>query len=206
MAFQKAANLSGLNGGMTGVALGDLKLLLVRDGDEVRAFEGTCPHAQAPLEDGALCDGRIICPWHMGTFDAKTGALLEPVAMRGLNRYAVRIEGDDVLVETEPMPETPVETTADTRVFVIAGAGAAATMAAVTLRQNGFGGRICMIGPEAEEPLDRTLLSKMALSDPEFDRSMAATGRGRGAHRGQRDRAGPVGADGEAEQWRGDPL
>ncbi len=170
MAFMKAATLSTLADGMTAVAPGDTKLLLVRDGDDLRALEGTCPHAKAPLEQGALCGGRIICPWHMGAFDARTGALLEPVAMRSLHRHAVRLEGDDVLVDTDPMPEPAPARQRDGRVFVIAGTGAAGAMAAITLRQGGFTGRIRMIGPDGAEPLDRTQLSKMAIASAEFDR------------------------------------
>jgi NADPH-dependent 2,4-dienoyl-CoA reductase/sulfur reductase-like enzyme/nitrite reductase/ring-hydroxylating ferredoxin subunit len=166
----RAASLAELQTGMTAVELDGVKVLLVRAGDDVRAFEGTCPHAKAPLEQGALCDGRIICPWHMGTFDARTGALLEPVAMRGLRRYPVAIEGDDVLVDTAPPATADALREPDGRVFVLAGSGAAAAMAAATLRDEGFTGRIVMIGPDGAEPLDRTQLSKMAIASADFDR------------------------------------
>ncbi len=165
------ATLSDLPPGMTAVEADGTKLLLVREGDTVRAFEGTCPHAKAPLEKGVLCNGRIICPWHMGAFDAETGALLEPVAMRSLHRYGVTLDGDDVLVDTTPIPAPEFRQRDDRRRFVIVGTGAAAAMAAVTLRDHGFAGRIQMVGPDAAEPLDRTQLSKMALSSAEFDRS-----------------------------------
>ena len=171
MAEAKAATYSTLAMGMTAAEIDGVKLLLVRDKAGLRAFQGTCPHAKAPLEQGALCDGRIICPWHMGAFDAQTGALLEPVAMAGLKSYPARVAGDDVLVEMSPPPAPPQPHTPDGRVFVIAGTGAAGAMAAVTLRDGGFTGRIVMIGPDPAEPLDRTQLSKMALSSPEFDRS-----------------------------------
>ena len=171
MSAIRAASLADLKTGMTAVDLDGVKVLLVRDGDDVRAFEGTCPHAKAPLEQGALCEGRIICPWHMGTFDARTGALLEPVAMRGLQRYAVEIEGDDVLVDTAPPATTEAIGEPDARVFAIAGSGAAAAMAAATLRDGGFTGRIVMIGPDGAEPLDRTQLSKMAIASADFDRA-----------------------------------
>ena len=170
MASMKAATLSTLATGMTAVELDGMKLLLVRDADGVRAFEGTCPHAKAPLDQGALCRGRIICPWHMGAFDAGTGALLEPVAMRALHRHAVQLDGDAVLVDTDPLPGPEPTRPTDGRVFVIAGTGAAGAMAAVTLRAGGFAGRIRMVGPDPAEPLDRTQLSKMALAAGDFDR------------------------------------
>ena len=171
MASTKAATLSTLAAGMTAVDVAGTPVLLVRDGDQVRAFEGKCPHAKAPLEEGALCRGRIICPWHMGSFDAETGALLEPVAMRGLQRYAVELSGDEILVDTSPSAEPDEVRLPDARVFVIAGSGAAAAMAVVTLRDHGFTGQIKMVGPDTAEPLDRTQLSKMAIASAEFDRT-----------------------------------
>jgi nitrite reductase/ring-hydroxylating ferredoxin subunit len=41
------------------VEIGDTKILLVRDGDAVRAYSAVCPHAGGPLEEGAVCNGRI---------------------------------------------------------------------------------------------------------------------------------------------------
>ena len=47
---------------------------------------------------------------------------------------------------------------------MIAGAGAAGAVAAQTLREAGFGGRIVMLDRENRVPYDRTVLSKYALS------------------------------------------
>ena len=68
------------------VEIGEEKILLVRDGAEVRAYAAACPHAGAPLEEGAVCDGRILCPWHKAAFRVSDGALLEPPALDGLDR------------------------------------------------------------------------------------------------------------------------
>ena len=38
-----------------GVMLGDDSFVLIRNGSEVRAFSGKCPHAGAPLAEGAIC-------------------------------------------------------------------------------------------------------------------------------------------------------
>ena len=53
---------------------------------------------------------------------------------------------------------------ADSRVFLIVGAGAAGAVAAQTLREEGFGGRIIMLDDANPVPDDRTLLSKYHLS------------------------------------------
>src|SRR3954449_1719466 len=49
---------------------------------------------------------------------------------------------------------------ASDRTFVIAGAGLAGAKAAETLREEGFDGRIVLIGAEAERPYERPPLSK----------------------------------------------
>ncbi|WP_158747474.1 FAD-dependent oxidoreductase [Acidisphaera sp. L21] len=172
-----AIQLDALAQGLTGLEVGDTKLLFVREGNDVRAFQGTCPHAKAPLADGVLCEGRIICPWHAGAFDSKTGALLEPVPLTGLQRHAVRVIDGRVLVDIEPMhtdalaPGDALAHAPDDRVFVLVGTGAASASAAALLRDDGFGGRVILVGPDAAEPLDRTQLSKMALAQDAFDRS-----------------------------------
>ena len=58
--------------GITKKRLGDTDIVLVRAGHHVRAFGGKCPHAGAPLEDGAVCNHRLICPWHKATFRLST--------------------------------------------------------------------------------------------------------------------------------------
>ena len=52
----------------------------------------------------------------------------------------------------------------DDRCFVIIGAGAAGAVAAQTLREAGFGGRVLMLDRENRVPYDRTVLSKYVLS------------------------------------------
>ncbi len=52
----------------------------------------------------------------------------------------------------------------DARTFVIIGGGAAGAVAAQTLREAGFAGRLVMLDPENRLPYDRTVLSKYVLS------------------------------------------
>lgn len=144
---------------------GDRKILIVRDGEDYRAFDGKCPHAGADLGKGALCAGRLVCPWHHGTFDMHSGALLEPLPTVGLKRYAVHRDGDTYTVDPDaPMsfPE-PSPVRADEHV-VIVGAGGGGFMAAHTLRQRGFAGTITLVDPEHALPYERPMLSKQFLS------------------------------------------
>jgi len=146
------------------VEIGDEKIMLVRDGDAVRAYSALCPHAGGPLDEGAVCDGRIVCPWHKGSFRLSDGGLLEPPALDGLARYPVEVDGDDVLVSPEKIVAPRSSPPADPRVMLIAGAGAAGAAAASALREFGFGGRIVLVGREPGPPFDRTSLSKFVVA------------------------------------------
>lgn len=160
------------DGAMRKVEADDTAILLVRRGDTVHAVGATCPHAGGDLSQGALCGDRVVCPWHKAVFSVSTGALLDPPAVDGLPRYAVRVADGQVFVTLpgEPAGETAQPATprgADGRCFVIVGAGAAGALAAQTLREEGFGGRIVMLDRANRVPYDRTVLSKYFLSGEE---------------------------------------
>ena len=146
------------------VNLNDTPILLLRSGDQVRAFQGKCPHAGAPLAKGAVCHGRLICPWHKAAFRAEDGALCEPPALDSLERYHVEVRDGNVWVDDQPLPTHKIPPADDPRTFVIIGAGAAGTACAAALREKGFGGRILLIDREAEAGYDRTVLSKYVLA------------------------------------------
>ncbi len=151
-------------GGMLRAKAGDTDIILVLQGEQLLAFGASCPHAGAPLDEGAICAGRLICPWHKAEFRIGDGAVLEPPALDGLTRYETRLDGDAVLVASEPMATPLAQPRGDHRTIAIVGSGAAGTAAAVELRRRGFDGRVLLIGPEAQAPYDRTALSKFVLS------------------------------------------
>jgi apoptosis-inducing factor 3 len=125
------------------VDVGSEKLLLVRDGPSVRAFSALCPHAQGPLEEGAICNGRIVCPWHKATFQVSDGALLEPPALEGLARYPVRVEGDDIFVTPIAIKEPESKPPRDPRTFLIVGAGAAGATGAARFGSSDSAAALC---------------------------------------------------------------
>jgi len=146
------------------VEAGGDKILLVNDDGTLCAVQAECPHAGAPLIDGAVCRGRLTCPWHLATFALPTGELLEPPAMDNLKAYAVRSDGESIFVETEAPPQASLHKgAANQLVILLVGAGAAGSMAAKTLRQGGFSGGVVIVDPVEDEPVDRTQLSKDAL-------------------------------------------
>lgn len=148
------------------VKAGDTEVLLIQLAHTLVAVQPKCPHAGAPLEQGAICNDRLVCPWHMGTFALPSGDLLEPPPLQGLDTYAVRVEGSDVLINPEPKQHRlpSADPANNARTFLLVGAGAASTMAAITLRNEGFAGHIVAVDPIPDEPIDRTQLSKQALA------------------------------------------
>ncbi|AWY42164.1 pyridine nucleotide-disulfide oxidoreductase [Pseudomonas putida] len=146
------------------VQAGDAKILLLNVADQWRAYQGECPHAGAPLAEGALCNGRLTCPWHKAQFRIEDGGLCEPPALDSLKRYPLEVRGDEIWVDDQPLSDAHTPPADDERTFVIVGAGAAGTAAAAALREKGFGGRVMLIDREAEAGYDRTVLSKFVLA------------------------------------------
>lgn len=102
MKFHKACTLDELwEGDMAEVEVDGHVIVLVRsEGCEPRAFQGICPHQDIPLAQGRF-DGRVLmCRAHQWTFDANTGKGINPGDCR-LAEYAVKVDGDDVLVAVE---------------------------------------------------------------------------------------------------------
>ncbi len=152
---------------MMTVTVGGKKVLLAKVDGRFCATAARCPHWGGSLPDGMLHGGRVICPLHRGTFELRSGDLLEPPPLDAIATFPVRVVGADVLVERPDdakdarlMPMCRGDAAADARLFVIVGGGAAAAAAVETLRQESYQGRIVMISSEDRWPYDRPKLSK----------------------------------------------
>lgn len=62
------------------------------------AFDDTCPHAGAPLSEGVLREGYIVCSWHGWRFDARTGVCPLFAGAPSATVREVRVEAGRVLV------------------------------------------------------------------------------------------------------------
>jgi len=81
------------------VTVGGRELAVIRAGDDAfHAIDDECPHQGAPLSDGVVDGGLIVCPLHHWEFEYETGACLEepdcPVA-----RHECKVENGRVLVK-----------------------------------------------------------------------------------------------------------
>jgi NAD(P)H-nitrite reductase large subunit/nitrite reductase/ring-hydroxylating ferredoxin subunit len=152
------------NNSMRPVMAGDKELLLVQLSDgKYYAVDGNCPHEGAPLYTGMLIDEKIVCPWHHACFNCKNGAVTEPPAMSNLKSYRIIVEDENIYVELEEKEMEHKD--ASDRIlgkesFLIIGGGAAGSAAAITLRQEGFNGKLLILSNENHPPYDRTELTK----------------------------------------------
>lgn len=82
-----------------------LRLAVVRIGDDWYVVGDECSHEDYSLSEGFVeeDDGEIECPKHGSAFDLKTGDAKTLPATRPIPTFAVRVEGDDVLVRAEPV-------------------------------------------------------------------------------------------------------
>ena len=68
---------------------------------EFFATDDTCTHGEASLADGDVDGDEIICPFHMGAFDIRTGEATMAPCDKALQIYAVRVENGTAYLEAE---------------------------------------------------------------------------------------------------------
>lgn len=96
--FTKVAKTAEIPAG-TGktVEAGGRKIGLFNVGGRFEAVSDTCLHRGGPLGEGTLEGTVVTCPWHHWKYDVATGdCKMKPGAK--VEKFAVKVEGDDVLV------------------------------------------------------------------------------------------------------------
>jgi len=64
------------------------------------AIADLCTHDDGPLEDGEIEGYEVTCPRHGARFDIRTGAALCLPATSPVPTYKVKVEGEDIYVES----------------------------------------------------------------------------------------------------------
>jgi len=77
---------------------GTYRILLAYANDKVYAVDDMCTHEDASLSKGSLHGDCVKCPLHGSRFNLLTGEALDEPAEDSLLTYAVRIDGDAILV------------------------------------------------------------------------------------------------------------
>ncbi len=62
------------------------------------AMDNWCTHTGGMLDQGFLIGYEVECPIHEGRFDLRTGEPTQFPAEEPMTPYAVRVEGDEILV------------------------------------------------------------------------------------------------------------
>lgn len=106
MAFENLCSLKELHPGDTATFFsGEREIIVIwPHGGSPKAYEGLCPHQLVSLKYALFRGNRLMCQLHRWTFDGATGRGLPP-HFACLKPFALRIEGDAVLVDVEGAPE-----------------------------------------------------------------------------------------------------
>jgi len=86
-------------GKMMQVIVGDQRILLANVDGRYYAIDDTCTHEDASLSAGSLRGALVKCPLHGSRFDVRTGRAMEEPAEEDLKTYAVRLEGESILID-----------------------------------------------------------------------------------------------------------
>ncbi len=84
------------------VEIGEEPVAIFNVDGELYAIGDTCSHEEASLSEGDVFGTCVECPLHGAEFDLKTGRPRTLPAITPVATYAVKVEGDDVLLDPEP--------------------------------------------------------------------------------------------------------
>ena len=73
-------------------------IALFNVGGTFHAIDNTCKHRGGSLGEGELDGAVVTCPLHAWTYDVTTGECFDDPAC-GVDRFTVKVEGDEILVE-----------------------------------------------------------------------------------------------------------
>ena len=103
MEFVKVARVSDVAPGVgLRVDIGDEAIAIFNLDGEFYAIGDVCTHEETSLADGDVFGDVVECPLHGAEFDIKSGKALSLPAVLPVPTYAVRVEGDDILVDPAP--------------------------------------------------------------------------------------------------------
>lgn len=101
MDFIKAASIEEVpSGSMKTVRVGGKPIALTNVDGQFFAVSDTCSHEQCSLGTEGFLDGSVItCGCHGSQFEVTTGKVMSLPAPTDVATYAVKVEGNDVLVK-----------------------------------------------------------------------------------------------------------
>ncbi len=91
------------------IVINDTAIAVYRLEDGFHATDDLCPHMKASLAYGKIDNHVVACPRHGAKFDIKTGHVLSLPSVHGVRSYAVKVEGNQILVSDKPIEEKTPE-------------------------------------------------------------------------------------------------
>lgn len=76
-------------------------VLVVYAGGALHAVQALCSHRGAPLADGTVIEGLLVCSWHRSAYRLADGSVAGGPAHCPLATFPVSIDGEDLLVLDE---------------------------------------------------------------------------------------------------------
>lgn len=86
-----------LTGQIKEIDLKGQKIIVVENENQLKAFQGTCPHQGASLVDSSLENGHLVCPMHQYAFSCTTGKHSNSELC--LQEFPLKIDGENVFIE-----------------------------------------------------------------------------------------------------------
>lgn len=100
--FVRVCGVSDVADGKVGYAEVDgLRLAICHQDGQFYAIDDVCTHDGGPLDQGDLQGFNIECPRHGAKFDIRTGRVTALPAIIPIGTYDVKVDGEDVFVDTE---------------------------------------------------------------------------------------------------------
>lgn len=105
----KVGQVSELPAGASKVyTIGDREVAVFNIAGSLYAVDDRCPHSGASLGLGSVAGNVVTCPWHAWEFDISSGECVGRTC-DPLRRFAVAIEGDDLLLDISLTAEEEAE-------------------------------------------------------------------------------------------------
>lgn len=88
-----------MEGSAIKVETGDLTLAVFNLNGAFYVMDDVCSHGPGSLSEGFISGETVECDFHNGSFDIKTGEVVEPPCMIPQKVYKTLVEGDTVYIE-----------------------------------------------------------------------------------------------------------
>jgi nitrite reductase (NADH) small subunit len=78
--------------------IGDEPVCVANERGEYTALSGVCPHKGAPLAEGTIQNGKLVCPWHGWEFRLTNGQCPHHPGSP-VDTFELIIQGEDVFLK-----------------------------------------------------------------------------------------------------------